>query len=38
LLKKIYKDKESYDIGYKIADFGFARLIGSAGAKTHCGT
>lgn len=38
LLKKVYKDKDSYDIGYKIADFGFARSIGSNGAKTHCGT
>ena len=25
LLKKVYKDKDSYDIGYKIADFGFAK-------------
>lgn len=38
LLKKVYKDRESFDVGYKIADFGFARSIGSSGAKTHCGT
>jgi serine/threonine protein kinase len=37
-LKKVFKDKDSYDISYKIADFGFARSIGSSGAKTHCGT
>lgn len=33
LLKKV-----GNEIGYKIADFGFARSIGSSGAKTHCGT
>jgi serine/threonine protein kinase len=38
LLKKVYRDKDSYEITYKIADFGFARSIGSSGAKTHCGT
>jgi len=35
LLSKI---RDGNDLCYKIADFGFARSIGGAGAKTHCGT
>lgn len=38
LLKKVPNSQGSYDIVYKIADFGFARSIGGVGAKTHCGT
>lgn len=30
--------RDTNDLCYKIADFGFARSIGGVGAKTHCGT
>lgn len=38
ILMKKEKNQYGYEIVYKIGDFGFARQIGGAGAKTSCGT